>query len=358
MAVRGRQGPDEVEPGPVHGHLVEVAGRVLGRDQDHLRALGLGEAAGQFARDQRRGEILVLHVDAALRRADAGDVQHLVLAHLGVSAPGRLGAGNPGRDVGERRGDRPGPARPPHGRAGIDRLAGGPEPTVAEQLAEVAGGLAIDEAHHLVAAVEAFVVAAGLLAPGIVVQVLGGVPAIGPDVAAAAEGEGVIDDDHLLMVAGADGQLAVEDELHLGPGEDPAVDEWKEVLGRRHGHGRLPAQDAHIDLGIVRQGDEEGADAVAVGAAAARPGMEQGVGLEGPVQQVHAAPGPAHGVHGGVEIGLHVDQQRRAIRAPDPPSRGLVEQTHAVSRSRGGAPRPLRQGSRSSPPKARRRPPR
>src|SRR6202012_6294578 len=59
--------------------------------------------------------------------------------------------------------------------------------------------------------------------------------------------------------------------------------------------------------------------------------MEQRIGFEGPVEQVHAVFGAPHGGHGGVEIGFHVDQEGGTVRTSDRPSRSLVEQVHARS---------------------------
>jgi hypothetical protein len=125
-----------------------------------------------------------------------------------------------------------------------------------------------------VAAVEVLVVAAGLLAAGIIVQVLGRVPAVGTDVAAAAEGQGVIDDDHFLMMAGADRQLAIEDEADFRAAEFLAVGEGEEVLGGGHRHGRFPAEDAHFDVAALRQGDKEVADPIGFLAVQLGPGWK------------------------------------------------------------------------------------
>ncbi len=110
------------------------------------------------------------------------------------------------------------------------------------------GGVAVDEAHDLVPAVEVLVVAPCLFPPGVVVEMRGGVPAVRPDIAAAAEGDLVVDHDHLLVVAGAERQLAVEHEFHPRALERLAVGEGEEVLGGRDRHARIPAQDPDVDL--------------------------------------------------------------------------------------------------------------
>ncbi len=59
-------------------------------------------------------------------------------------------------------------------------------------------------------------------------------------------------------------------------------------------------------LGFFGQGGEEGAESDPFGTIAAWLRVEQGVSLEGPVQQVDGVFGVAHRVLGHVEIGRHV----------------------------------------------------
>ena len=100
----------------------------------------------------------------------------------------------------------------------------------------------------------------------------------------------VVDDDHLLVMAGAQRQLAVEHEIHPRAGEGLAVGEGEEVLGRGDRHGRIPAQDADVELRLgCGQALEEVADAVGLVARAVGPGIEEGVRLERPVQQMDRA---------------------------------------------------------------------
>ncbi len=127
-------------------------------------------------------------------------------------------------------------------------FAGRPFPPPAEKIAKIGGGLAVDDAHHLVAGVERAQGGAALFAAGVVVKVRLGVPAFRTDVAAAAKRQGVVDDDHLLMVAGAVGKPPIQDETNPAAGEAPAGLDREEVLGGGHRQGRLPAQDANLQF--------------------------------------------------------------------------------------------------------------
>ena len=172
---------------------------------------------------------------------------------------------------------------------GGHRLARGPGPSLAKQLAERAGRLAVHQGHHLVPAVEIAMVVAGLLAPGVVVQVLRRVPTIRSDIAAAAERQRVVDDDHLLMVRGAHRQFGVQPELHLGAPERHSVGQREEMLGRGDRQGRVPAEQPHVEAGLFGELDQDPGDAVAVRPATAGLGVHQRVRLERPVQQVDSS---------------------------------------------------------------------
>ncbi len=311
---------------------------MLRRDQHHFRAVRLLQALGQFGGDQGRREILVLHIDAALGRADGGDVQRLCLAHLRNVLPRAHGPRQADIDLGKGRRDLAGPARPPNRRRSRQRLAGRPQPAIPEQLARGRRRVTVDQRHRLMATVEATVVMAGFYPARIVVQMLGRVPPVRSDVAAADEGQGVVDDDRLLVMAGAERQFAVEYELDVRAREGLAVHQREEVLGGRDGHRRLPAKHSHVEIGVLGQLGQERPDAVAFRALAVRSGVENRARLEGPVQQVHAVLGAAHRVHGRVEIGRHIDQQGGAIGARLAPA-GLLgnEQGRGCRLPRSGA---------------------
>ncbi len=169
---------------------------------------------------------------------------------------------------------------------------------------------------------------AGLGPPGIVVEVRGRIPALRTDVGAAAERDGVVDDDRFLVMAGAQRQLAIERQLDLGADEGLAVLDGEPVLGGRDRQGRFPAQDAHVQVRPVRgQALQERPDPIGVRTAATLLGVEQGLGFESPVQQVHRVARPEHRLHGRVEIGLGVDDQRGLVSALAPPAvRSRLEQ--------------------------------
>ncbi len=168
-----------------------------------------------------------------------------------------------------------------------------------------------------------------LHAPGVVVQVLGGVPPLWADIHAAAEGEGVVDDDGLLVMAGPHRQLAVEHQLDARAGEELAVLQGEPVLGGGDRQRRLPAEEAHIHVGLfLGQRLQEHPDAVAVRSAAAFLRMEQGLGLEGPVQQVDGVARALHCALGGGEVVGGVDDQRGLVGDLAPPASGPDLELH------------------------------
>ena len=90
-------------------------------------------------------------------------------------------------------------------------------------------------------------------------------PPIGPDVSAAAESEHIVHDNHLLMMAGAEGQFVVENEPYPGSPKRAAVCEREKMLRRRDRHARVPAQDPNVHIGLrCRDVLEEIADPVSL----------------------------------------------------------------------------------------------
>ena len=163
----------------------------------------------------------------------------------------------------------------------------------------------------------------------VAVQVLGGVPAVGGQVPAPAEGQPVVDHQHLLVMAGAHRHRRVEQEAHrrvLEAGPRPVREE---VLGRGHRQGRLPDQDAHVQRPVgARQVTQERPGLVAGRPRAVRVGDELGQRVEGPAQQVDRPRRLEHGGLGGAEIVLAVDDDRRAARARGSPARPSRFQQH------------------------------
>ncbi|MNE32287.1 hypothetical protein D3C80_1258920 [compost metagenome] len=172
-------------------------------------------------------------------------MQGLVLTHLGPSTHARLRAGDPHRHVGQGRLDAIGP-RVVIGFIRRGALPGGPEPALARQIAQGASRRPVHDAHHLVS--RGAEQTRGLAAARIVVQMLCRVPTIRCDVAAAAEGHLVVDDDHLLMVTGAQYARLVEAELDRALPKPPLRPMRIEALGGGDQQRRLPDQQPHIQI--------------------------------------------------------------------------------------------------------------
>ncbi|MCR5881255.1 hypothetical protein [Phenylobacterium sp. J367] len=99
------------------------------------------------------------------------------------------------------------------------RFATGGLPSLSEDVTERSRRCAIHKRHHLVA--RQMMHEVRQQAPGLLMQVVVRVPSSRHDVAPAAEGEGVVDDRQLLMVARAERNRAVQ--LKADPGSsEPA----------------------------------------------------------------------------------------------------------------------------------------
>ncbi len=246
MQVGADKPADQADPGAVHGHAIEPVRRLAGGDQDHLRAIGLGQPLGQGFTHRRRGEVLVLQIDRLFGGGDRGQRQGLALADFRLAAPARVGAGNADHDVGEGRLQTVRPGRGRVGRRRMQGLASRPSPALPEKLAQRPGRPAVDQRHHLAPGVE-IPPGARPAAPEILVQVLGRVPAVEGQVGAAAEGDGVVDDHHFLVVAGAEGMGPVQHEVDAGAGEHRDVPLRIALLREGDRQGGPPAQHPHVD---------------------------------------------------------------------------------------------------------------
>ena len=91
MQVRRFEPSQEGGPRPVHGHLVEPAGGVLGRDQDDVRSVRLLQPFGQGLGHDGRGEVLIFQIEAASGGCDRRQGRRLALPALLMGLPGRLG---------------------------------------------------------------------------------------------------------------------------------------------------------------------------------------------------------------------------------------------------------------------------
>ena len=314
---------------------------MLGGDQEDLRPVRLLQPRRQRLGHDRRGEILVLHVDAAFGGGDGGQMQGLGLAHLRIFAPAGLGARQADRDVPGGDVQAVGPEVPGGGRpGGPGRIEIG-RPRTAPSACGRAGR------------------ARGPRRPPPRSWSRGGIRTQAPAVrwrrgsaslcSALSQRSGAMSPPPQNAISSSmtitfwwwqapTGRepsrrnfTGVSLEAFLGPVRE-------EVLRRRHRQGRLPAEDANVELGVrLRQIPQEGPEGAGGRPPPVLVGQEEGVRIEGPVQQVDRPPGPRHGDLGGGEIVLHVDDQpepRRALHAPAGAS-GLQQQ--GGSPDRGGA---------------------
>jgi hypothetical protein len=211
-----------------------------------------------------------------------------------------------------------------------DHLARRVAPALPRQLAQRRGGRPVDHHHHLVTRVVTLLPRHD--PPLVLLQVRGGVPAIHRDVAAAAEGDLVVDHQHFLVVAGAEGDGIVQPELHAGVAEPAAGPVGEEFLAGADRQRRVPDQHADIEVGsLARQLDEDMADFVRIVGAVEAVREQPRARVEAPAQQVDRPLGPDHRLEGGGEIGLGVDQEGRT-RRPFPAPTGLAgdEDAHSL----------------------------
>ncbi len=338
VQVCGPQPAQKVGAGAVHGHLVEVAGTVLGGDQHDFRPIRLGQAPGQGLADHRRGEILVLQIDGPPRAPDGGQVQALDLVDLMPPAPGRFGAGEGDLDVLQvrRQPDRPGIVARVLGRGG-DRVAGGAQPAAAGELAHGLGRLAVHQHHDLVPGRRA--AAAGHDPPRILVEVGGGVPAVGGEVGAATEGDQVVDHQHLLVMAGAVGDAGVQAEAHRRAVEPGPRAVGKEVLRGADRQRAFPDQHAYVEIRpAAGQGLQDVADLVRRAGDLLRAGLQPGAGVEAPAEQQDRAPRLPDGREGGGEIGGAVHQEGDAPRRRLAPVGSFTDERGRGGEGRGSSP--------------------
>ena len=243
-------------------------------------------------------------------------MQGLGLAHFGAPLPERLGAGDGDARAGEPRGHerRPGIAgRRVVGRGRRQNLAVlGGAPALARQFAERPRRIAVDHHRHLVP--RRVLQAAGHDPAAVGVEVGGGVPAVDPEVAAAAEGQPVVDHQHLLVMAGAEGDAGVQGEVDpraLEPSPRPVGEEMLRGADRQ---GGLPDQHMDVEIGPRgRQLQQQIADLVGSMLLARGIRAQARARVEPPAQQEDRAPGLAHGPQGGAEIGAGIQQHGGAV---------------------------------------------
>ena len=196
-------------------------------------------AAASASPIDRRGEILVFQIDqCAWRRRSRASVSAPIRSTSAVAAPGRLGAGEADarpRSMSGASSSRPGIAgsascggrRARRWRARQRSRARSPSASAAAPstiaITSCRGGMA----------------RAARRRPAIdpSSEMGGGVPAVDAEIGAAAEGDAIVDDHHLLMVAAASGHGVVELRNLIGVPVEPAArpvreESWVSAMGR------------------------------------------------------------------------------------------------------------------------------
>jgi hypothetical protein len=270
-----------------------------------------------------RGEVLVLQVDRLARLSDRGEGQTADLVDARLVAPPGHGPGDPdlrrdqvGGDVRRPRiARRRRPIRPRQvwRRRGF---AGGAPPALPRQVAERLGRRSVDHDHHLVPRI---MPKQEVHDPAQVdLQVRRRVPTIDADVAAAAEGQLVVDHQHLLVMAGPERHRVVQPELDAAALEPLARLVREELLRGRDRQGRAPDQQTDVEFGPrVRQLDEDASHFVRIVRPLLAVREQPRARIEAPAQQDHRAPRPPQRLVDGGEVGLGVDQEGRPPRGLD-----------------------------------------
>jgi hypothetical protein len=209
-------------------------------------------------------------------------------------------------------------------------------PTRAGALAERGGRLALDDDLHVVH--RQVRLAIRIPAPRFGWVVRGDVPAANGQIDAAAVCDSVVDDDELLVVRGADGQVAVEhdlDALGLLSAEDPAR---KELPIDGVEHRVIPEQDADFELPAAFQeplDQRTELDGCTVGRR--RGAFDARAAMQLPAEDEHRALcGEQRRAQCG-EVARGVDQHGRALGGCQPPARVAFDQNAL----RGGIRLPL-----------------
>ena len=223
VPVVGDQLPKHPVAQHAHGLALEPSLALLGHDCDDLRSVALAQPLTERCTERVVGEVLALDVDGVPCRRNR--IQEQRLAFPGARPPLRGGESPRDRDVGV---DEIGvDIGRPEIRGGIgqrrSRLLTHCAPTVAHEGPESGRRRATQHRLHLVIRP---VRLAQRRRPGrLVGPVCGGVPPMPGQVDAAAERQGVVDDDDLLVMGAADRMVVVEAESHLSghpPAEPPS----------------------------------------------------------------------------------------------------------------------------------------
>ena len=187
---------------------------------------------------------------------------------------------------------------------------------------------------------------------GVLVEVSGRIPPIAADIAAAADGQAIVDHHDLLMV-GPKGDGVIEAKVHPRVLEPAVGAVGKEILGHADGQIRTPDQNPDVEVRPGRrQIDQELADPVGsiLGPLAVR--HQARARIEAPAEQPDLPPRLAQNGDQSLVIGLVVDQECRPVRRLDPPAGAVrleefhidraVPQSARAHRTPKGAPTHLR----------------
>ncbi|WP_348643140.1 hypothetical protein [Rhizobium sp. WL3] len=149
----------------------------------------------------------------------------------------------------------------------------------------------------------------------VVVQMPAGVPALGGDVDAAAEGQHVVDDHDLLVMGGGRRMRAIQFEVDVGRGHEVEEAEGHGSPSQGCEQAQIPFEDMDLQIGTGL------ADPLQKPSQLVRP-LETGAlrleldpGVEIPADQVHHVPGFEDRLLDGNEIVFGVKDHTEAVRA-------------------------------------------
>ncbi len=293
------QRTDQAYARGVHCLLLEPAVGPARIDDDELGRIGLVEPLGNCLGDPARSEILRFRIEKTLRALDMLDEQRLDLVNLRHVAILRAGAGDPDFDVFEF-GDKPvGPGCALLRHAAIERFASCRYPAIAAQFGQGIGDIAFHQHRHIVPGGVEFAIRQ--LPANILVKMSARIPAVGSHVDPAADREIVIDDDDLLVVAGADRVRGIV--LEIDPILERPADqvEHHQPAKQRFDEREIPLEDVDAQArGALCEPDDErsetcGEPRIVILRDLLAPGAKMNPGVEIPPDQEDRLLGLEHG---------------------------------------------------------------
>ena len=269
--------------------------------------------------DQARGEILVLREDPAPRPGDRIQMQVSDLADGWIAVERRFGARDRDIDIGQCRFD---PGRPRVGRcrcgSALRQPPGGAPPTLAGKVPQRAGTVTSDDHPHVV---ERRVRHAAMVDPvRIISAVAARIPTHPGQVVTADEGDGIVDNDDLLMMGCTDRVLIVETERQP-PMRTPVKFEDRQPFAlHRVEHGEIPREHVAAQFPPRRNdGVQEIAKRFGQPVAGAARG-EPHPAVDIPAQDEERVPRLREGRAHDSEVLLAIDKKGDSCRAFDPPA--------------------------------------